>query len=107
MVTNIRSFSNQSDRSAIALNAENLGNSFWIHNLGSVDTSLWISYHNENPLILSTKKGVCHIVDQNWQVRGQWEGGSTVVFLDGGNQGVGGEITVNIDGNGEISMAKK
>jgi hypothetical protein len=107
MVTNIKHFSNQSDRSAIALNSENIGNSFWIPSFGALDTDLWVSYHSDHPLLLTTKKGVCHVVDQNWQIRGQWEGGASVVFLDGGGAGVGGEITVAINSTGEITMAKK
>lgn len=107
MPTNIKSFSNQSDRSAIAFNAENTGNSFWIRSLDIVENDLWISWHTDRPLLLSTKRGVCHVTDRNWKVYGQWEGAAEFVFLEGGSQGVGGEITVTIDGNGDISMAKK
>jgi hypothetical protein len=108
MPTNIKSFANQSDRSAIAFNAENIGNSLWIRSQDiEDDISLWISFHTDKPLLLGTKRGVCHITDRNWKVFGQWEGESEFIFLEGGGQGVGGEVTVTIDGNGDVSMAKK
>jgi hypothetical protein len=107
MVTNIKEFHNQSDRDAIAFNTEKVGNSFWLRSLDRVQGDLWISFHKDRPLLMSTKKGLCKVWDRDWKVWGEWQGGPEFKFLEGGPQGVGGEISVTIDGNGDITMGKR
>ena len=109
MPTNIKCFQNESDRSVIAFNSENVGNSFRVPEKASLNTNpgLWISWHQDVPLILCTSKGVCHVWDSDWKVNGLWEGTSyEVVFLEGADHGVGGDIKVSIDANGDVQMSK-
>jgi hypothetical protein len=107
MVTNIKEFHNQSDLYAIAFNTENIRNSFWLQSQDRIQGDLWISYNRDKPLIISTKKGMCRVWDRDWKIRGEWAGGSEVVLLSGGDQGVGGEIRVTIHGDGDISMGRR
>lgn len=109
MPTNIKRFQNESHRSAVAFNSENVGNSFWVKKKDTEDTKpgLWISWHKGLPLLLCTAKGICHVWDVDWKIYGQWEGDSNeIIFLDGGDEGVGGDIQVDITKDGNIQMKK-
>lgn len=52
-----------------------------------------------------TLRGLCQVIDNDWQISGMWDNGTEDVFLQKG-QGAGGDIKVRIDANGNISMAK-
>lgn len=107
MPTNIKVFQNDSGRSVIAFNAENVGNSFLITPGATATTNpgLWISWHADKPLVLATAKGVCRVWDANWQIHGAWEGNTNeVIFLNGQANGVGGDVQVNVADDGDITM---
>ena len=109
MPTNIVSLRNRAVRSLVAFNSENIGNSFCTPPATTTETQpgLWISWHQDRPLIFLTSKGVCHVWDKDWQIRGIWEGNvDEILFLNGGEEGVGGNIDVVADQQGDISMQK-
>ena len=109
MPTNIVTIGNQTTLSAVAFNSENIGNSFWIQSTSTTQTQpgLWISWHQDRPLVFMTPKGVCHVWDKDWEIRGIWEGTvDEILFLSGGEQGVGGNIDVSINQQGDLTMRK-
>jgi len=107
MPTNITTYVNKMPQSLASFNSENIANSFSVAANNTLTTSQWISWHKDRPLMLFTSKGVCHVWDKDWKVYGWWEGSSSeIIFLDGGGQGVGGDIKVTIDSQGDVSMAK-
>ena len=109
MPTNIKTIQNDSTESVIAYNSENVENSFWVKQNETYDPKLglWISWHENQPLILRTKKGLCHIWDKDWKIHGLWEDESEeIIFLNGKEQGVGGNTKVTIASEGSISMKK-
>jgi hypothetical protein len=74
----------------------NIGRNLPIPQMPDYNNGLWIY----------TRKGLCQIIDQNWQVTGKWDGGNPVIFLDGGDHGVGSNISVTIQSDGDIAMEK-
>jgi hypothetical protein len=108
MPTNIVTIKNQADQSIFAFNSENVGNSFWTKPQSTTTTNgLWISWHQDQPLVLVTPRGACFVWDNNWEIHDQFEGASNeIIFLRGSENGVGGDIAVTVASSGEITMVK-
>ena len=111
MVTNVTQLNNESTTPAIAFNVENVGNSFFIKKgpqTTIVTNGLYISYHQDKPLIMRTKKGFFSLWDnQNYKIVGQWLGQKdSTVLVDGTAQGAGGHVALWIDREGDISLRK-
>ena len=52
-----------------------------------------------------TTRGRCQVIDNDWTISGQWDGGTVEIFVQKG-QGAGGNIKVTVDSQGNISMIK-
>lgn len=107
MPTNIKVINNTSDRKVIAFNSENIGNSFLVP-AGEYFTTkpgLWISWHQDKPLVIRTNYGLCSIWDDDWTIYGAWEDGDTVVLL-GKGQGANGDVDLEVEKNGRLKMTK-
>ena len=72
----------------------------------SGNDGLYISYHEDKPLIMSTKRGYYNIWDnQNYQILGQWEGQEDhTVLINGKAQGAGDIVILTIDSGGGVSL---
>lgn len=58
---------------------------------------------HEQGLWIYTMRGCCQVIDDDWKIKGKWNGETEETFL---KEGAGGNIEVKIDPQGNISMSK-
>jgi hypothetical protein len=104
MTTGVRGCENQSNATVSFVNVEHPADSAIVPPSSYTEMYAWISQHRNRPLSVQTKKGTCYIWDQDWEIRGQWEGNSSYVTLAIVKHSPQ-DYKMTVDNEGDISLA--